>query len=283
MIGSPHLVFTRTNCRHAAPLPVHRHELLLRFGGAAEKPWLRGKPVAVVPVLADTTSCIAARMKPRRSACGPARRSETRRLCPGIRFIKKATIAATSRCTTASWMRGSCIPIPRSLGGRMTARRSGPNEARAMGTWRTRIKAAIYARMATTCCPSASPRMNSRQDRRGHEKPNGLTVPRMRTSRRQLHGSSHDFPAWRSEWSVVPPAASSRCLTAAAAATLVGGSRNLGEKWHRLLRSDDVVEKATHHGPWATARAAARLRTAEGLWRAGAAGPQSRGPWQIGY
>ena len=25
-----------------------------------DKPWLRGKPVAVVPVLANTTSCIAA-------------------------------------------------------------------------------------------------------------------------------------------------------------------------------------------------------------------------------
>jgi len=54
-----------------------------------EHPALRGKPVAVVPVLADTTCCIAASYEAK--ACGvktgtPV--SEARRLCPNLRIVE---------------------------------------------------------------------------------------------------------------------------------------------------------------------------------------------------
>lgn len=54
-----------------------------------EQPGLRGKPVAVVPLLADSTCCIAASYEAKsfgiRTGTGVA---EAKRLCPGIRLIE---------------------------------------------------------------------------------------------------------------------------------------------------------------------------------------------------
>ena len=53
------------------------------------RPELRGRPVAVVPVLAETTCCIAASYEAKR--CGVKTGtlvSESRKLCPDIRFVE---------------------------------------------------------------------------------------------------------------------------------------------------------------------------------------------------
>jgi DNA polymerase-4 len=54
-----------------------------------ERPELRGKPVAVVPVLTDTTSCIAASYEAKRFGVRTGTRvSEAKRLCPGLVVVR---------------------------------------------------------------------------------------------------------------------------------------------------------------------------------------------------
>jgi DNA polymerase-4 len=53
-----------------------------------EEPWLRGKPLGVVPMLADTTVCIAASVEAKTFGVKTGTKvAEARRLCPGIEFI----------------------------------------------------------------------------------------------------------------------------------------------------------------------------------------------------
>lgn len=53
-----------------------------------ENPSLRGKPVGVVPLMADTTSCIAASVEAKRFGVKTGTLvKEAKRLCPGIRFV----------------------------------------------------------------------------------------------------------------------------------------------------------------------------------------------------
>lgn len=53
-----------------------------------EEPRLRGKPLGVVPMLADTTVCIAASVEAKKFGVKTGTKvAEARRLCPGIEFI----------------------------------------------------------------------------------------------------------------------------------------------------------------------------------------------------
>jgi len=54
-----------------------------------DRPGLRGRPVAVVPVLAETTCCIAASREARRSGVKTGTRVDVARgLCPGLRVVE---------------------------------------------------------------------------------------------------------------------------------------------------------------------------------------------------
>ena len=54
-----------------------------------ERPELRGRPVAVVPLLAETTGCIAVSLEARaRGLKRNLRVAEARRLCPGLAVVE---------------------------------------------------------------------------------------------------------------------------------------------------------------------------------------------------
>lgn len=54
-----------------------------------ERPELRGKPVAVLPVIADTTCCIAASYEAKKFGVKTGTRvSDAKRLCPGLRLVE---------------------------------------------------------------------------------------------------------------------------------------------------------------------------------------------------
>ena len=54
-----------------------------------ERPELRGKPVGIVPVMAETTGCIAVSLEAKRAGLTRnARVSEARRICPGIVIVE---------------------------------------------------------------------------------------------------------------------------------------------------------------------------------------------------
>jgi len=243
-----------------------------------EKPWLRGKPVAVVPVLADTTSCIAASYEAK--AFGVRTGTpvwEARRLCPGIRFIEgnhRRYVTMHHRIVDAV---GSCIPIHkiRSVD-EMTARLIGPErKPERAGDLARRIKEAIYARAGDymRCSIGIAPNELLAKIAADMKKPNGLTVLADADLPQALHGLKlTDFPgvAKRMERRfhlhgifTVPQF----CAAPAATLGLVWGSRMLGEKWHRLLRGDDVVEKATHRQTVGHSHVLPpELRTADGAY-----------------
>ncbi|HEY5793234.1 MAG TPA: hypothetical protein VIS74_08040, partial [Chthoniobacterales bacterium] len=53
-----------------------------------ERPHLRGQPVAVVPVEAETTCCIAASYEAKRFGVRTGTRvSDARKMCPGLRVV----------------------------------------------------------------------------------------------------------------------------------------------------------------------------------------------------
>src|SRR5437762_13471130 len=54
-----------------------------------ENPRLRGKPMAVVPMMADTTSCLAASYEAKKFGVKTGTRvGEAKIICPGIQFVK---------------------------------------------------------------------------------------------------------------------------------------------------------------------------------------------------
>jgi DNA polymerase-4 len=243
-----------------------------------EKPWLRGKPVAVVPVLADTTSCIAASYEAK--AFGVRTGTpvwQAKQLCPGIKLVEgnhRRYVTMHHRIVEAV---GRCAPIEKirsvdEMVCKLVCAERTRDRAAALAE---RIKAAIYDRAGDHmhCSIGVAPNELLAKVAADMKKPNGLTILADGDLPKALHGLKlTDFPgiAKRMERRLhlhgiftVPQ------FTAAPAATLglVWGSRMLGEKWHRLLRGDDVAEKPTHRQTLGHSHVLPpELRTAEGAY-----------------
>ncbi len=83
-----------THTRRREPPPVTLRSLLVDFNSyfasveQQAEPRLRGRPLGVVPMLADTTVCIAASVEAKTFGVKTGTRvAEARRLCPGIEFV----------------------------------------------------------------------------------------------------------------------------------------------------------------------------------------------------
>ena len=222
-----------------------------------EQPWLRGKPVAVVPVLADSTSCIAASYEAK--AFGVKTGTpvwEARRLCPGIRFIAgnhRRYVQMHHRIVDAV---GSCVPSRKirsvdEMVCELLGDERKPEGAAELGR---RIKAAIYARAGDymRCSIGAAPNELLAKMAGDMKKPDGLTILTDADLPQALHQLKlTDFPgvASRMERRLHLHGlftVEQFCAAPAATLGLVWGSKMLGEKWHRLIRGDDVAEKPTH-------------------------------------
>ena len=222
-----------------------------------EKPWLRGKPVAVVPVLANTTSCIAASYEAK--AFGVKTGTpvwEAKQRCPGIQFITgdhKRYVQMHHRIIDAV---GSCIPIRtiRSVDEMACSLMGEERKPEKAAELAGRIKAAIYARAGDymRCSIGAAPNELLAKMAADMKKPDGLTILSDADLPNGLHGLKlTDFPG-------VGPRMHRRlqlhgiftvqqfCAAPAATIGQVWGSRMLGEKWYRLIRGEEVAEKPTH-------------------------------------
>lgn len=222
-----------------------------------DKPWLRGQPVAVVPVLANTTSCIAASYEAK--AFGVKTGTpvwEAKRLCPGIKLIEaehRRYVVMHHRIVDAV---GSCLPIERiksvdEMVGKLIGDERKLEKAAELGR---RIKAAIYARAGDymRCSIGIAPNELIAKMAADMHKPDGLTLLADADLPTALHGLKlTDFPgiAKRMERRLhlhgiftVPQF----CAAPAKTLATVWGSRMLGEKWFRLVRGEDVPEKPTH-------------------------------------
>jgi DNA polymerase-4 len=222
-----------------------------------DKPWLRGRPVAVVPVLADTTSCIAASYEAKAYGVKTGTAVwEAKQLCPGIQFIEgnhQRYVTMHHRIIEAV---GSCLPVEKiksvdEMVGKLIGDERKPQRAIELGR---RIKAAIYERAGRymRCSIGIAPNELLAKMAADLKKPDGLTILDTADLPHALHPLKlTDFPgiARRMERRMnllgiftVPQFCAAPAKTLAA----IWGSRIVGEKWHRLLRGDDVPDKPTH-------------------------------------
>lgn len=218
-----------------------------------DRPALRGRPVAVIPTRAETTSCIAASTEAKRLGVRtgtPVR--DARRLCPGIEFVvadHRRYVTAHNRIVEAV---GSVLPVHRVLSvDEMTCRLVGeerrPDRAAAAAA---RVKAAIRERAGEclTCSVGVAPNALLAKVAADMKKPDGLTVIDDADLPGALHGLKlQDFPG------IGPRVArrlnlfgvftvSQLCAMSDRALGGVWGSRVVGSRWYRVLRGEDVED-----------------------------------------
>jgi DNA polymerase IV len=218
-----------------------------------DKPALRGRPVAVIPTEAETTSCIAASYEAKRFGVRTGTPVwEARRLCPGIIFVSgdhRRYVIVHNRIVDAV---ESVLPIQKIMSiDEMTCRLLGeernPDRAREAAL---RIKAAIRERAGEylTCSIGIAPNTLLAKVAADMKKPDGLTVIDQSDLPRALHGLKlQDFPG-------IGPRMARRlnlfgiltvnqyCALSERGMSEAWGSKVHGSRWFRLLRGEEVAE-----------------------------------------
>jgi DNA polymerase-4 len=217
------------------------------------RPELRGRPVAVIPTDARTTSCIAASYEAK--AFGVKTGTpvwEARERCPGIVCIvadHRRYVVAHNRILDAV---GSVLAIDRIMSiDEMTCRLVGDQrKPEVAATLAGRIKTAIYERAGDQmhCSIGIGPNPMLAKMAADMQKPNGLVVLADADLPAALYGLKlQDFPG-------IGPRMERRlnlygvfavrqlCAMPAKSLAEVWGSRVLGDRWYRYLRGDDVED-----------------------------------------
>lgn len=221
-----------------------------------DQPHLRGRPVAVIPTEAETTSCIAASYEAKQYGVKTGTPVwEARKLCPGIVCVPAnhtRYVLMHNRIVDAV---GSILPIGAirsidEMSCRLARDERVPAAAAAIAR---RIKAAIRARAGDylSCSIGVGPNEMLAKVAADMKKPDGLTVLSDEAMPRALHRLQlNDFPG-------VGPRMERRlklmgiftveqfCAAPARVLGEVWGSKMLGAKWHQLLHGEDVREKPT--------------------------------------
>jgi len=221
------------------------------------RPELRGRPVGVVPMLADTTCCIAASYEAKRfgvkTGTGVA---EARRLCPGIRLIEarpEEYVRVHHRVVTAV---ESCLHVDTVMSiDEMMCRLIGPqrNEATAVELAR-QVKAALRRDLGEILRASIGigPNRMLAKMAADMQKPDGLTVIRAAELPHRLYGLPlTDFLGVGAgmekrlhRYGVTTT--QQFCQMTVEQLSRVWGSKLLGRMWWHRLRGDDLPDPPTH-------------------------------------
>lgn len=221
-----------------------------------EKPQLRGRPVAVIPIEAETTFCIAASYEAKQYGVKTGTPVwEARKLCPGLICVPanhQRYVLMHNRIVEAV---DSVIPIARimsidEMSCRLGRAERSPASATAIAK---RIKAAIRARAGDylSCSIGIGPNEMLAKVAADMQKPDGLTVLSDDILPTALYRLQlNDFPGIgpRMERRLHLLGIFSVKQLCAASARMLGevwGSKMLGQKWYDLLRGEDVAEKPT--------------------------------------
>ena len=146
-------------------------------------PDLRGRPVGVLPVMADTTCCIAASVEAKRSGIRTGTPVwQARKLCPGIVFVQARPAVYVEMHHRILAAVESCNPVEAVLSiDEMCCRLMGSEreESRAVAL-AGRIKEAIYAQAGEgmRCSVGIAPNRFLAKTASNMQKPDGLTVIR---------------------------------------------------------------------------------------------------------
>lgn len=146
------------------------------------EPRLYGRPVGIVPVMAETTCCIAASYEAKAQGVTTGTKvSEARRLCPDITLVeaRHAEYIYCHRALVAAIE--SCIPVDAVLSideMRCSLTGSWQNEARACEI-AAQVKAAVAAVGTMTCSIGIAPNAFLAKVASKMDKPDGVTVIRL--------------------------------------------------------------------------------------------------------
>ncbi|MDZ4686713.1 MAG: type VI secretion protein ImpB [Planctomycetaceae bacterium] len=221
------------------------------------RPELRGRPVGVVPMLADTTCCLAASYEAKRFGVKTGTGvGDARRLCPGLVLVParpEKYIELHHRIITAV---ESCLPVTAVLSvDEMVCRLRGPDQeedtAVALGM---QIKQAIREQVGESlrCSVGIAPNRMLAKLAGDVQKPDGLTVIHPADLPDRLYSLKlRDFPGIGPRMERRFHAAGLRtveqlCDLTAAGMNRLWGSTVVGTAWYRLLRGEDVPAPPTH-------------------------------------
>ncbi len=243
----------------------------------AERPELMGLPVAVVPMLAETTCCLAASYPAK--ACGvktgtPV--SEARKLCPKITFIEadhykyvqyhKRIIQAVERCFPV-WRVFSIDEMAIQLFGREQDLRFARAKALEI---KKRILEDVHP--ALTCSIGIAPNRYVAKIASDMQKPDGLTVIQSEELPNRLFDLKlRDFPGIgpRMERRLIAAgcfSAQELCSKSALEMCELWGSK-IGADFWRLIRGEEIEEPRTKRASIGHSRVLSPdKRTAEHAW-----------------
>ncbi len=221
-----------------------------------DNPALRGRPVGVVPVVAETSCCIAASYEAKAQGVRTGTPVwEARRLCPGIVLALARPERYVQLHTKIVQAVGRCVPVSKVMSVDEMACRLIGDEATTAGA--TRIAAAIKREIQATvgstlrCSIGVGPNVMLAKVAGDMMKPDGLTFLHPDGLPGNLYGLKiTDFPG-------IGPRMEKRFhrygvtttrqligLTERALA-VVWGSKVHAARWYALLRGDDVADAPT--------------------------------------
>ena len=220
------------------------------------RPELRGKPVAVVPVEAETTACIAASYEAKKFGIKTGTHvSDARRLCPGIRIIAARPqvyvqmhhkiVAAVEAIVPVTTVMSVDEMICRLLGDHAHIDRAQQLAAE--------IKESIHVHAGEImrCSIGIAPNGLLAKVAADMKKPNGLTVIRREELPTRLHELQlTDFPGIGSRMEkrlhLAGIATVERlCQASIAELSRIWGSKFLGAVWYHRLRGADIRDAPT--------------------------------------
>lgn len=221
----------------------------------AENPKLQNKPVAVVPMLADTTSCIAASYEAKAFGIKTGTSvKDAKRLCPEIIFVegdhrKYVRYHHNIIATVDRFLPVSKVLSIDEMACQLIGRERDENFARAKAV---EIKNAIYREISPcmSCSIGVAPNRYLAKVASDMQKPNGLTVIRLEDIPKIFyHLTPRDFPGIgpRMEERLI----TRRCTTVEQMYRFslnemrqIWGGIN-GEQFWYLIRGDNLEEKIT--------------------------------------
>ena len=221
------------------------------------RPELRGRPVAVVPVMADTTCCIAASYEAKKFGIKTGTRvRDAKRMCRKLQVIEarpRLYIEVHHRIVKAV---ESCIPVSTVLSIDEMECRLWDNERTVDDAVRLakQIKAAIRQEVGEflRCSVGLAPNRMLAKVAADWQKPDGLTIVlQEELPQRLFELPLRAFPG-------IGPRMEQRLIKAGITTTQqfceqtpqqlakVWGSKLLGDVWWRRLRGEDILDPPTH-------------------------------------
>jgi len=222
-----------------------------------DNPELRGKPVGIVPMLARSTSCLAASYEAKAYGIKTGTPVwEALQLCPSLQLVvarHERYVEVHNQIVRAV---NRCLPVHRVMSiDEMACRLIGDERnTEAVRRIGTKIKAEICAEMGEwiRCSIGVAPNGILAKVASDMQKPDGLTIIESEELPDRLYSLPiTDFPG-------IGPRMGKRfhkhgvftteqlCQLSVKAQTLIWGSRIHGERWYYILRGEEVHEKATH-------------------------------------